>query len=153
MVKLLGRGPDGKPVEMDAVGASAAADVLRELSQPGFPDIPYEPDERGFGALMHEVCVVWGFCGCTKNGRPLHVGDFLPADGPVTADQFVEWVFLADNLNPNLDRERWQPHKTAIRDAFVRHLGGETVDAARLRWSEGDSDPEVKWRGPLPGAR
>lgn len=89
----------------------------------------------GFDALMHFVCVGWGYCGCVKDGRPLHVDMLIPPDGPVTADQFVEWVFLADNMNPNSEPERWQPHKDAIRAAFVEHMGGEIVDATRLRWS------------------
>jgi len=77
--------------------------------QPGFADLPYEPEQTGYGALMHEACVVWGFCGCVKNGKPLHVDDFLPARGPVTADQFVEWLFLADNLNPLSIRNAGRP--------------------------------------------
>ena len=91
--------------------------------------------EPGYDALMHDVCVVWGFCGCTKHGIPLHVDLFIPPRGPVTADQFVEWVFLADNQNPNLNPERWERHKAAIKDAFVRHLGAQIVDASRLQWS------------------
>ena len=107
------------------------------------------------GALLHEVCVVWGFCGSIKRRQPLHVDFLIPARGPVTADQFVEWVFLADNLNPNLDPERWQPHKDAIRAAFVRHMGAEIVDARAFGLSDTppEYDPEVKWRGPLPDAR
>ena len=84
---------------------------------------------------MHEVCVDWGFCGWQKHGVPLHVDLFIPPAGPVTADQFVEWVFLADNLNPNLEPERWERQKAAIRDAFVRHMGAEVVDARLLNWS------------------
>jgi len=52
----------------------------------------------------------------------------------VTADQFVEWVFLADNMNPN-DGPDWYPtHKSNIRAAFVEHMGGDVVDAKLLRW-------------------
>ncbi len=55
---------------------------------------------------MHFVCVDWGYCGSVKaNGTPLHVTMFIPDEGPVTADQFVEWVFLADNMNPNVQPE------------------------------------------------
>ena len=87
----------------------------------------------GYDALMHEVCVVWGFCGCLKDGEALHVDLLIPPNGPVTADQFVEWVFLADGMNPNVDVERWRPHKDAIRAAFIEHMGAEEVDAANLR--------------------
>src|SRR5689334_13856279 len=86
----------------------------------------------GFDALMHDVCVVWGYCGSAKYDQPLHVDFLIPPEGPVTADQFVEWVFLADDLNPNLCPES---HRRALRAAFVRHMGGEVVDARLLRWS------------------
>jgi hypothetical protein len=110
--------------------------------------------DSGYDALMREVCSVWGFCGCIKDGTPLHVDLLIPPDGPVTADQFVEWVFLADNLNPNLEPERWLRHKEAIRAAFVRHLGGETVDAQKLRWSDAPYEdvPDEKYREPIPDA-
>jgi hypothetical protein len=87
----------------------------------------------GYDALMHEVCVGWGYCGCMKDGQPLHVDLFIPAEGPVTADQFVEWVFLADNTNPNLMPDT---HRKALRQAFLRHMGGETVDAKLLKWGD-----------------
>lgn len=91
--------------------------------------------QSGYDALMHEACVVWGFCGCIKDGQPLHIDMLIPSEGPVSADQFVEWLFLADNQNPNSDPVRWERHKTALRTAFVTHMGGEVVDARLLRWS------------------
>ena len=105
----------------------------------------------GYDALMHEACVVWGFCGCMKHDQHLHVDLFIPPQGPVTADQFVEWLILADNLNPN--EETWERHKHALRAAFVRHMGAETVDAGVLRWSNvpaDDDEPDRKFRGELP---
>ena len=101
---------------------------------------------------MHEACVVWGFCGCIKEGKPLHVDFLIPPQGSVTADQFVEWLFLADNLNPNSEAARWKRQKEALRAAFVKHMGAETVDARLLRWSDAASDdePNVKYRGELP---
>jgi hypothetical protein len=88
--------------------------------------------KSGFDALMHEVIIGWGYCGCMTYDRPLHVDFFVPPEGPVTADQFVEWVFLADDLNPNLCPEL---HRQALHAAFVRHMGGEVVDAKLLQWS------------------
>jgi hypothetical protein len=73
--------------------------------------------EAGYDPLMHCVCVDWGFCGCVKNDKPLHVDDLIPKAGEVEAYQFVEWVFLADNMNPNSDIETWQKHRDAIRAA------------------------------------
>jgi hypothetical protein len=107
----------------------------------------------GYDALMHEACVVWGFCGCIKREQPLHVDLLIPPDGPVTAGQFVDWLFLADNLNPYQAPERWQRQKEALRAAFVRHMGAETVDARLLRWSDvppDDDEPDRKFRGKLP---
>ncbi len=93
-------------------------------------------EKTGYDALMDRVCVGLGFCGCVKNGKPLHVDDLIPPDGPVTADQFVERLFLADNMNPNADPLRWAPLKQKIKAAFVEHMGGDIVDAASLRWSD-----------------
>ena len=94
--------------------------------------------KTGYDALMDEVCVGLGFCGCIKRGRPLHVGRFIPSSGPVRADQFAEWVFLADDMNPNSKPERWEKVKAKIEAAFVRHMGADVVDAGLLRWSDDD---------------
>jgi hypothetical protein len=83
---------------------------------------------------MEEVCVKLGFCGSVKDDKPLHVRMFIPDEGTVTADQFVEWVFLADDMDPNADLKRWQPCKDRIRAAFIACMGGESVDAHLLRW-------------------
>lgn len=133
-IRILACRPDGAPVQMDAVQASLLADRLRFLSEPDFPRPPYEPAESGYGALMDDVCVRWGFCGCIKDGRPLHVDWFIPSDGPVSADQFVEWVFLADGQNPNSEPEKWQKYKDLMKASFIKHMGGEVVDATQLRW-------------------
>ena len=62
----------------------------------------------------------WGYCACIKDGEPLHVDSFIPAEGNVTADQFVEWVFLAENLEPSL---RPKSHGRGLRDAFIKLWG------------------------------
>lgn len=99
-------------------------------------------EKTGYDALMHDVCVGYGFCGCIKDGRPLHVDNFIPSEGAVTADQFVEWVFLADNMNPaSYTGARWDSIKRKIRDAFVKHMGSEVVDASRLQWATTLSPP------------
>jgi hypothetical protein len=96
--------------------------------------------EAGFDALMHDACVVWGFCGCIKDGEPLHVTQLIPPSGPVHATQFVEWLLLADNVNPNLPK--YERHKAALRASFLTHMGSEIVDASLFRWS--DCEPEAK---------
>lgn len=93
-----------------------------------------------YDALMHEICVGMGFCGCIKDGRPLHVRKFIPSRGPVTADQFAEWVFLADDINPCAEPKHWEHLKEEIKRAFVRHMGAEVVDARLLKWSDGKPD-------------
>jgi len=93
-------------------------------------------DRGPFDALMREVCVERGWCGSIVDDRPMHVTDFLPASGTVTADQFVGWLFDADGVDPNEDLAKWQKHMHALRDAFVRHMGGTSVDVARLAWSD-----------------
>ena len=93
------------------------------------------PIKQGFDALIHEVCVGMGFCGCIKSGSPLHVTSFIPSTGLVSADQFAEWVFLADNMNPNTDRKSWDELKSQLKSAFIRHMGAKTVDAGLLQYS------------------
>ena len=46
-IRLITCEPEGKPVEMDAVQASKVADLLRRLSEPDFPNPPYERPESG----------------------------------------------------------------------------------------------------------
>lgn len=90
-----------------------------------------------YNALMHEVCVGHGWCGSIVNDEPSHVDDFIPASGPVTASQFVDWLFEADGMDPDTDPGKWQKHKDALRDAFIRHMGADVVDASRLKWELG----------------
>src|SRR5688572_25548316 len=52
-----------------------------------------KPKSR-YAALLNEVCVRMGYCGSMKDGERLHVDDFIPDAGLVTADQFAEWVVL-----------------------------------------------------------
>lgn len=89
---------------------------------------------KGYNALMETVCVKLGFCGCIKKERPLHVDDLIPSEGIVHADQFVEWVFLADDQNPNSDLEKWQQCKNEIRQAFIECMGSATVDVKLLQY-------------------
>jgi hypothetical protein len=88
----------------------------------------------GFDVLMNEVCVDIGWCGRTIDGHPSHATDYIPESGPVTADQFVDWLFLADGMDPSGDLAKWQKHKDRLRDAFVRHMGSQVVDASLLKW-------------------
>lgn len=90
----------------------------------------------GFDALMDRVCRGLGFCGGVVDDRSVHVTDFIPEEGSVTADAFVDMVFLGDGMDPAHGPERWQHIKAQIRAAFVTHMGAEAVDARLLRWSD-----------------
>jgi len=87
-----------------------------------------------FDALMDEVCVERGWCGAVVDDQPLHVTDFIPRSGQVTAAQFAEWVFHADGVDPKEDFDKWQKHIDGLRVAFVRHMGSDSIDAEQLRW-------------------
>jgi hypothetical protein len=91
-------------------------------------------EKAGFDALMDFVCPQCGFCGSIIDGKPMHVTDYIPSDGQVSADEFVEWVFLADNMDPAEDFDKWQKHKDGLKAAFIKHMGSDLVDAKLLRW-------------------
>jgi hypothetical protein len=81
-----------------------------------------------FDGMMHEFCVGLGFCGGERNGEPLHVTDFIPESGPVSADDFAKWLLTADGLDP--DDRHWIVRLKAV---FIRHMGADVVDASMLR--------------------
>ena len=87
--------------------------------------------KSAYDTLLNEVCVDLGFCGSVANGEPLHVDQFIPECGPVSADQFVDWIFRAEGINP--DGEDCRRHAASIREAFVRHMGSDVVDALAVR--------------------
>jgi hypothetical protein len=62
---------------------------------------------------------------------------FIPETGKVTADQFVEWAFLASNPETLNSDPMWQRARVEIRTAFIRLLGDEVVEANALRWPGG----------------
>ena len=86
-----------------------------------------------YNALQHDVCIGRGWCGGIVDGKPCHVDDFIPEVGPVSAEQFVEWLFQAEGLDPSSEPEKWQKHKDGLRQAFVQHMGAEVVDASALK--------------------
>jgi len=62
------------------------------------------------------------------------VSDFLPPSGPVTVDQYVEWLFIADQMDPASPQAlKLRP---ILRAAFIECMGAEAVDAADLRYSD-----------------
>jgi len=41
---------------------------------------------------------------------------------------------MADGKDSTDDPSRWQKHKQGLRNAFIRHMENEIVDAFSLRW-------------------
>ncbi|WP_155006405.1 hypothetical protein [Sphingomonas hengshuiensis] len=83
---------------------------------------------------MRDVCVGKGWCGGIVNGEPCHVDYLIPETGSVSAEQFVEWLFQAEGLDPSSEPAKWGKHKDGLREAFVRHMGADVVDASALKW-------------------
>ena len=89
---------------------------------------------NAFDGMMHEFCVKLGWCGCVKDGKPVHVSDFIPEAGPVSADEFARWLIMADGFD--LDRlsdpelGRWM---TQLKAMFVKHMGSDVIEAGNLR--------------------
>lgn len=48
-------------------------------------------------------------------------------------DQFVEWLFRAEVMDPSEDPEKWQAEKNYLREASNRHMGADLVDASALQ--------------------
>ena len=84
-----------------------------------------------YDKLLNEVCVRLGFCGSVVDGQPLHVDQFLPKGGPVTAEGFATAVFRAEGWDPASAAAH--QHRASVCEAFVRHLGGFQIDARQLR--------------------
>ena len=89
---------------------------------------------NAFDGMMHEFCVGLGWCGSVKYGKPLHVTDFIPETGLVSADDFARWLIMADGLDPDQlspsEIRRWIPE---LKSVFVKHMGADVVDASKLR--------------------
>ncbi|HYJ52127.1 MAG TPA: hypothetical protein VEW04_03060 [Allosphingosinicella sp.] len=107
----------------------------------------------GFEALMRVVAAEW----CLgqrfePDGEPTDVTRFIPPSGDVCADEFVRWAFEASSVRFDDPAPRWQRAKAEIRAAFVTYMGGETVDAARLRWAESDLPDYARMPISDPGA-
>jgi hypothetical protein len=87
--------------------------------------------EIDFDALLHRICVDWGFCGSVQSGKYVHVLQFIPRSGLVTARQFADWVLLAegDGHLSAPSRDEWTER---FEQAFITILGADTVDVTRL---------------------
>ncbi|QNN64152.1 hypothetical protein H9L12_01005 [Sphingomonas rhizophila] len=86
---------------------------------------------KAYDKLMREVCVGLGFCGTVIDGVPTKVEMYLPEQGPVRAEQFVDAVLRAEGWDPSSATA--QGYRRSIRNAFVKHMGSDEVDAGSLR--------------------
>jgi len=75
-----------------------------------------------------------GYCGSLQDGGFLHVTNFIPKQGQVTAEQFVDWLFIAEGNNW-LGNAMAMRHRETLRQFFIVHMGSDVVDARRLQWS------------------
>ena len=89
---------------------------------------------NAFDGMMHEFCVGFGYCGCVKDGEPLHVSDFIPETGPVSADQFARWLIAADGFDSDgFSTSEFRRLIRQLTEVFVKHMGTDVVDASNLR--------------------
>lgn len=82
---MIGGSAQGSIFALAAVAPIAAIPVLWSIS--------LMSDNPAYNALMDEVCAGFGWCGAVVNGEPSHVDELIPAVGPVSAEQFVDWLF------------------------------------------------------------
>lgn len=79
--------------------------------------------------LTEILCVVHGWCGSVVDGEYRRVDDYLPISGPVTAEQFAEWVILAEGQDPDGAIARAQGWRATIENVFVECIGARVFDA------------------------
>ena len=86
---------------------------------------------KAYDKLLNEVCVRLGFCGSVVDDEPLHVDQFIPASGLVTAEAFASALFKAEGWDP--EGSAAHQFRPAICEAFARHIGAAEMDASLLR--------------------
>ncbi|WP_379550642.1 hypothetical protein [Qipengyuania sp. DGS5-3] len=92
-------------------------------------------DSTAYNRLLNDVCVGFGFCGGVREDKPCHVDDFIPNDGEVTVDQFIQWLFRGEGDGYPTDYDvRCSPHYDGLKRLFVKHMGSDKVDASKLKW-------------------
>jgi hypothetical protein len=89
---------------------------------------------NAFDGMMHEFCIELGWCGCVRDGKRLHVSDFIPETGPVSADQFAKWLITADGFDSDqLSASEFRRLMPQLMAVFVKHMGANVIDASNLR--------------------
>ena len=106
--------------------------------------MPSRPD---FDGLMRAVCNGYGYCGSLRDDRFVHVTDFFPERGRVTAEQFVDWLFMAEGEQRPMTSPSAMLMREELRNCFIGYMGSDYVNARKL------SDLKNKWRGGAPRPR
>ena len=78
-------------------------------------------------ALLWKVCVVGGWCGGTADGEAVHVDDFLPSSGNISAREFAEAVIRGDGVP--LDESRWADTMAWLEKEFLAAFDVPSVEA------------------------
>ncbi|MEP3889648.1 MAG: hypothetical protein ABJN69_04225 [Hellea sp.] len=81
-----------------------------------------------FDGMMYDYCVNKGWCGSVVDGQALHISQFIPEEGLVSADQFVTWLMKAESYNPSDTVKRKE-----LIAVFMKHMGEYKVEASRLK--------------------
>ncbi|MFK8251224.1 hypothetical protein [Ancylobacter terrae] len=92
------------------------------------------PKRSGFDRLLLAACATYGYCGSLQDEGFVHVTDFIPERGRVTAEQFIDWLYMADE-EPCLGNTSAMMRREGLRSCFIAYMGSEIVDAHRLRYS------------------
>lgn len=87
---------------------------------------------NSFDGMMNEYCVRCGYCGGSKDGVRVNVRDFVPKTGEVSVYDFVDWLILAEGMDPSELGKEMQRRKSHLRSIFRKHMGSDLVQAERL---------------------
>lgn len=74
----------------------------------------------------------YGYCGSLQEEGFVHVTDFFPERGKVTAEQFVDWLFMAEG-DQTLGRPSSMLMREKIRSCFIGYMGSDVINARKLR--------------------
>jgi hypothetical protein len=97
-----------------------------------------------FDGLMRAVCVGCGYCGSLQDDGFVHVTYFFPERGRVTAEQFVDWLFMAEGEQRPVSSPSAMLMREKLLNCFIGYMGSDHVNAWKL------SDLRNNWQG---GAR
>jgi hypothetical protein len=90
--------------------------------------------QTDFDRFLRAVCVGYGYCGSLQDEEFVHVTDFIPERGTVTAGQFIDWLFIADG-DQWLGKPSEMMTRERLRACFIAYMGSDVVQARRLRRS------------------